>query len=138
MMIAIGDSLSDLASSDDDNAGDVEVNEDTELGNLREDDEHGWVMGTISKMVQQHTEWFRQKQMKFNTMTQLGLGDAADYFCESEKEYSSTELRVPAVIQLERVDSAATAALTRFGEVLISSPEYHKCRKGLLNQAVVQ
>jgi hypothetical protein len=48
MMAAIGDSLSDLASSDvwEDREDEYE---ETEQGKLSEDDEPGWVMGTITK-----------------------------------------------------------------------------------------
>jgi len=60
MMAAIGDSLSDHASSDDGEDGEDE-NEETELGNLSEDDEPGWVMGTIFKSVLQRRESFRPK-----------------------------------------------------------------------------
>ena len=73
---AIGDSLSDLACSD--NAEDGEDDEDTEQGTLSEDDEPGWVMGTISKTVQQLMKRFRQKQMKLDEVTQRGWGDVAD------------------------------------------------------------
>jgi len=66
MLIAIGDSLSDLARSDDGEDGEDEDDEETEKGKLSEDDEPGWVMGTITKMVHQRMERFRQKQMKFN------------------------------------------------------------------------
>jgi len=69
MMAAIGDSLSDLASSDDGEDGEDE-DEETELGKLSEDDEPGWVMGPISKTVQQRIESFRQKQMKRDELTQ--------------------------------------------------------------------
>ena len=57
MMDAIGDSLSDLASLDDEEDG--EDVEDSEQGKLSENDEPGWVMGTISKTVQQRMERFR-------------------------------------------------------------------------------
>jgi len=63
MLIAIGDSLSDLASSDDGEDGEDEDDEETELGKLSDDDKPGWVMGTITKTVQQRMESFRQKQM---------------------------------------------------------------------------
>ena len=53
MLVAIRDSLSDLASSDDGEDGEEEDDEETEQGNLSEDDEPGWVMGTITKTVQQ-------------------------------------------------------------------------------------
>jgi hypothetical protein len=71
MMAAIGDSLSDLASSDDGEDGQDE-DEEIELGKLSEDDEPGWVMGTISKTVQQHLESCQQKQTKFDELTQPG------------------------------------------------------------------
>ena len=56
MLNAIGDSLSDLASSDIEQDGEDEEydEEDTELGNLSDDDEPGRVMGTLSKTVQHH------------------------------------------------------------------------------------
>jgi hypothetical protein len=48
MLNAIGDSLSDLASSDNEQDGEDEEDdeEDTELGKLSDDDEPRWVMGT--------------------------------------------------------------------------------------------
>jgi len=70
MLNAIGDSLSDLASSDDEeDAEDEEEDDDTEQGKLSENDEPGWVMGTISKMVQRCMERFWQKQMKLDELT---------------------------------------------------------------------
>jgi hypothetical protein len=68
MMAPIGDSLSDLASSDDAEEGEDDK-EEAEQGKLSEDYEPGWVMGTISKTVQQRMESFRQKQMKHNELT---------------------------------------------------------------------
>ena len=53
MLNEIGDNLHDLASSDDVEAAEDEQYQDTELGKLCEDDEPGWVMGTIPKTVQQ-------------------------------------------------------------------------------------
>jgi len=82
MLVAIRDSLSDLASSDDGEDGEDEDDEETEQGKLSEDDEPGWVMGTISETEQQRMERFRQKQMKFDELTQPGWEDVADYFCE--------------------------------------------------------
>jgi len=72
MMVAVGDNLCDLASSDDGEDGEDEHNEETEQGNLREDDEPGWVMGTINKTVQQRRKRFWQKQMELDEWTQLG------------------------------------------------------------------
>jgi hypothetical protein len=50
MFNAIGERLSDLASSEEKIDGEDEHDhaKDTELGKLSEDDEPGWVMGTIS------------------------------------------------------------------------------------------
>ena len=57
MLNAIGHSLSDLASSDEEqDVEDEEYNEDdTELGKLSDDDQPGWVMGTLSKQLS--TAW---------------------------------------------------------------------------------
>jgi len=71
MLNAIGDSLSDLASSEDEEHGedeDDDEEEDTGHGKLSEDDEPGWVMGTTSKMVPHHMESFRQKQMMLHQL----------------------------------------------------------------------
>lgn len=54
MMIAIEDSLSNLASFDDAKDGNDKDDEDSELWKLSEDDQTGWVVGTISKIVQQY------------------------------------------------------------------------------------
>jgi hypothetical protein len=69
---AIGDSLSDLASSDDEQDGeDAEDGEEvTEQGKLSDDDEPGWVMSTSTKTVQRHMESFRQKQTRLDELTQ--------------------------------------------------------------------
>jgi hypothetical protein len=78
MLNAIRDSLSDLVSSEDEEDGKhKEDEENTELGMPREDDEPGWVMGTISKRVQYRMESFQQKQMTLDELTQLEQGDAA-------------------------------------------------------------
>jgi hypothetical protein len=77
MMVAIAESLSDLASSDD---GEDKEDEDaeTEQSQLSEDEEPSWVMGTITKPVQQLLERFRQKQMLLDEFTQPGWEDTAD------------------------------------------------------------
>jgi len=59
MLVAIGESLSHLASSDDGQDGEDEDDEETEQGKLSDDDELSWVMGTITKTVQQRMERFR-------------------------------------------------------------------------------
>jgi hypothetical protein len=80
MLVAIGDSLSHLARSDNGEYGEDEDDEETEQSKLSKDDEHGWVMGTITNTVQQHMERFRQKRLKLNELTQPGWEDAADHF----------------------------------------------------------
>ena len=66
MIVAIGDSLSDLACSDEGEDREDEDDKETEQGQLSEDDEPGWVMGTLPNMAQQCRERFCQKQMKLH------------------------------------------------------------------------
>ena len=113
MMLPVGGSLSDLASSDEGEDGEDEDNEETEQGKLSEDDEPGWVMGTITKMVQQRMERFRQKQMKLDELTQPGWEDAADYVRESYKQYGTSELKILAVGQQQTDDDASEPAQRR-------------------------
>ena len=56
MMVPIEDSLSNIACSDNGEDGEHDDDEATEQGQLSEDDEPGWVMGTISQTVQQCME----------------------------------------------------------------------------------
>jgi len=111
MLNAIEDSLSDLASSDDGENGDDEDDhqEDPVGGNLSEDDEPGWVMGTISKTGQSCMQRFRQMQTNFDESTHPGWGDPANYFCERDKRYGMTELKVLAVVQPQTADDAASS-----------------------------
>jgi hypothetical protein len=90
MLVAIGDSPSHLASSDGGEDGEVEDAEEAEQGKLSEDYKPSWVMGTITKTVDQCMEWFRQKQMKLDELTQPGWEDVADYFCEQDKMYGTS------------------------------------------------
>jgi len=99
VLVCIGDSLSDHASSDDVEDWEDEDDEDTEQGNLSDDYEPGWVMGTITKIVQQRMKTFRQKQMRLDQLTQPGSQDASDYFREPDEKYGTFKLRVPAVVQ---------------------------------------
>jgi len=120
IMVAIWDSLSDLASSDNGDDGDDEDNDKTEQGKLSEDDEPGWVMGTITKIVQQCMERFRQKQMKLDELTHTGWEDAADYFGERNLKYGTLNLRVPAIVQLQTDDDAAAPSSKIFRELMES------------------
>jgi len=114
MLNAIGESLSDLACSDDEEDGEHEEDdeEDSELGKLSEDDEPSWVMGTIFKTVQQCMESSWQTQMTLDELMQLGWGDPAEYFPESEMKYGTPEFEVPAVVKPQTDKVAATPALT--------------------------
>jgi len=116
LTVATGDSLSDMASSDDCDDGEDEDNEQTTQGQLSHDDKPGCVMGTITKTVQQRMERFRQKQMQHDELTQPGWEDTAGYFCERDMKYGTCELRVTAVVQPQTDDDAAVPALTTFGE----------------------
>jgi len=120
MLVAIGDSLSNLPSSDNGENGEDEDDEETEQGKLSDDDEPGWVMGTITKTVQLFMESFRQKQMKLDQLTQPGWEDADDCFRERDKKYGTSELRVPAVIQPQTNYDAPAPPPTTFGEPMES------------------
>jgi len=120
MLVAIGDSLSDLASSDYAEDGEDEDDEEIEQGKLSDDDEPGWVMGTITKTVQHLMESVRQKQMKLDKVTQPGWEDAADYFRERDEKYGTSELRVSAVIQPQTNDDAPAPPPTTFWELMES------------------
>jgi hypothetical protein len=118
MLNAIRDSLSDLASSDDEQDGEDKEDdeEDTELGKLSDDDEPGWVMGTINKTVQHGMESFRQKQMRLDELTQPGWGDAANYFRERDMTYGTAQLEVPAVVKPQIETTAATLSSITVGQ----------------------
>jgi hypothetical protein len=117
---AIGDSLSDLPSSEDEEDGEDEDDDEEDMGHgkLSKDGEPGWVMGKLSKMVQHRMEGFRQKQLRLDELKQPGWRNAADNFLERDMKYGTTELKVPAV-EKHHVDStAATPSRTTFGELL--------------------
>jgi hypothetical protein len=65
MLNTIGNAMCDHAISNDEQHGDDEKGDDKviELSKMREDDEPGWVMGTISKTGKQRMEHFRQIQI---------------------------------------------------------------------------
>jgi len=120
MLIAIGDSLSDLAGSDNGEDWEDEDDEETKQGRRSDDDEPGWVMGTITNTVQQCMERFRQKQIKLDELTHLGCEDAAKYFCVRNERYGTSKLRVLAIVQPQTDDDAAAHAVTTFGELIKS------------------
>jgi len=116
-MVTLGDSLSDLASTDDGEDGEDE-DEDTEQDKLSKDDEPSWVMGTITKTVRKRMEMFRQKQMKFDKLTQPEWEDAANYFRKRDDKYRTSELMVSAIVQLETDDDAAEPAPLPSAEIM--------------------
>jgi len=120
MLNTIGDSLIDLASSEDEqDTLDWEDDErDTVLGKLSNHDELGWAKSLISKTVQHSMESFRQKQMRLDKLTQPGWGDAANYFCATDMKYRTAELKVPAVVKPQIDTTTATPSLTTFGECM--------------------
>jgi hypothetical protein len=81
MQYTIEDIPSDLASSDDEQDGDDEEDDVaiTELSKHSDDDEPGWVMGTISKAVQHYMDCIQPKHIKLDELTQPGWGDTANY-----------------------------------------------------------
>ena len=118
MMDPIGDSLSELPSSG--NEEDGEDDKDMEQGKLSKDDEQGWVMGTISKTVLQCMERLQLKMMKLDELTHPGWQDAADCFLERNKKYGKTELNVPEVIKPHPDDNPANPVPKTFGELMES------------------
>ena len=119
MLNAIRDVVSDLAHSDDGEVGEDEDDdeEDPAGGKHSEDDEPGWVMGTIFKTVPHSMEGVRRNQMELDELRQPGWGDA-DYFRETDKKYGTTELKVLAVVQPQTADNAASSVPTSSSEPL--------------------
>ena len=118
MIIAISDSLSDLAISDNWENGDDKNHDMTQQSQLSEDEKPGLVMGTITKTVEQHTERFQHKWMKLEELTQPGRGDAADNFHECDKSYGTSESSILAVIKPQTDHDTAAAASTIFEDLL--------------------
>jgi len=118
MLNAIGDSLSDLASFNDGEAGeDMDGDDkDAELLNFSEDEAPSRVMGTMSIIVHHLMVRFRQKQMKLDTLTQPGWGDATDYCGDRDTKYETTKLEVLAVVQPYTKDDPASSRPTTVGK----------------------
>ena len=136
MINAIRNSLPNHASSHNEEAGDNEDDDDTEMGKLSDNDKPSWLVATITKSVQLHIERFRQKQMKLDGLTLPGGVDAANYFGDRDKKHGTTELKIPPFVKPQIDNVAAAPAPTTFGELiccLIWSAEQCKCRNGLLD-----
>ena len=84
MIIVVGDSVSDIITSDDGEDGEDEHDEEAEQRQLSEDDEPSWVMGIITKTLPRGMDRFRQMQIKLDELTQLGWEDSADYICQRD------------------------------------------------------
>jgi len=118
MLNSIGDSPNDLASSDDEQDGQVEEDDqaDTELGKLSDDDEPGWVLGTITETVQHRMENFRRKEMRLDELTHPGWGDAANHRRKRDMRYRTAKLKVPAVVKPQIDTTAGTPSPIEVGE----------------------
>jgi hypothetical protein len=68
----------------------------------------------MSKTVQQQVKRFWQKQMRLDELTQPGWGDVVDYFCIRDMMYSTSELRVAAVITMQMYDDSDSRNTRRF------------------------
>jgi len=120
MLNAIGVSLSDLASSEDREDGEVENDDDDDpdLGRLSVDDEPSWVMGTIPKTVQHRMERVRQKLMTIPKWMQPHWGDVANYVRERDTKYGMAELKFQGGVEPQTEDDATASAPTTFGKHL--------------------
>ena len=128
MFNTIGNNLSNLASSDDEQDGEDENDdeEDSDLRMLSDDDEPGWVMGTISKTVQHRMESFWQKQMRLDELTQPGWGDTANYFGDRDRKYWTAKLKVPVVVKPQIDMTAGTPSSRPFGEHMQTPDIFHR------------
>jgi hypothetical protein len=118
MMVAIGDSLSDIPRSDDGEDREAENDEETQQGKVSKDDQLCWGMGGISQTAQQHLGSFRLQQINLEELTQPEWGDPADYICESDVNDDTSEVRVVAVIKLQPDRDASAPVPTTFWELL--------------------
>jgi hypothetical protein len=71
MLVAIGDSLSDLVCSDHWEDGEAEDGGEPEQGKLSDEEQPGWVMDAITKTLQLRIKRFWQKQRNLHELTQL-------------------------------------------------------------------
>ena len=118
MIVAIGDCLSNLSSSDNKNDQEDQEEIHTELGKLSDVDTPSWVISTIFKTVQQCMERCWQMPMILHELIHLGCGDTADYIHEWDKKYRTAKLRVWALVNQLIDDVSPTPARTRFGELM--------------------
>ena len=128
MLNANRERLGDAAISDDeqDVEGEADDEEHIQLGKIGEDDEPGWVMGTISKTPKQHIDSFRWKHMRLDGLAQLGWWDMAYNFRKRDMKYGMAKLSVPAVVKPQTGMTAATPSPPTFGELLQTLVNVHR------------
>jgi len=117
MHFATIDRLCDLASSDSMEDED-DVDEEIGQGIMSEDDETGWLMGTITTTIQQCMARFRQKKIMLHKLTWPGWEDAADYVRVQDTIYGSSTLRIQAVIQPHMNENIPAPPPITFAELL--------------------
>jgi len=118
-MNTIGESLSYLARSNEEEDWDNEDDdEDADLGKLSDDDQPGWVMDTMFKIVLHRIDRFRQKQLRHEKLTQQGWGDAADWFRNWDMKYWTAELKTAAVVKPHTDTTTAKPSPTILAEFM--------------------
>ena len=122
MLIAIWDNLREHAcpGTKEDVKHEEDVAENPDLGKLSEDDKPGWVIGTISKILQHCMKCFRQKHMMLDELTHPEWGDVAEYFPETRMKYRMAKLEILAVVKPQTDMTAATPPPTTFGEIMLT------------------
>jgi hypothetical protein len=116
ILVSIGDRLSDIASSNNAESGEDDIDQETQQEKWSKDDEPRGVIRTISKTLQQHMDRFWQKKMKLDELTHPGWGDAADLFQHRDQTYCTSEFRFPAVGKPHMDQYVAAPVPTIFGE----------------------
>jgi hypothetical protein len=117
-IVTIGDSLSNIASSNDEEVWEDADVKETEQGQRSEDDEPGCWLGKINQIVLQRMEMFQQEQMKLDELSQPGWENSGNYFNERDKRYGTSKLRVPAAVQPPTDDDKVAPALATFEELM--------------------
>jgi len=69
-------------------------------------------MGTINKTAEKRKKRFHQMQMKLNEVMEPGWEDEAGSFRESDKQYHPSQLRVPALFQIQTYEDTSPPAPT--------------------------
>jgi len=118
MLNAIRDCLRDHSSSDDGEDGEDKDDDGEDLagGELSEDDEPGWVTGTISKHDTASHGVSSPEADEAWSIDAPTLGRRCQLLLREGYEYGMTELKVPAVVQPQTPDDAASSLPTTFCE----------------------